>query len=150
MGLTGQQVIDLLGLKPHPTCGFVAETFRSHQRIPQTALPAVYEGGRPFGSVLYFMVRPRRGFACTASAPIRCITTTSATRSRCCSCTRTGAALSRWSDPTWQPERVRSCSFPAAPSTSLGCVREVVIRFSGRQSGPESNRRTSSWEIGTM
>jgi hypothetical protein len=29
-------------------------------------------------------------------------------------------------------------------------VREVVIRFSGRQSGPESNRWTSSWEIGTM
>ena len=45
MGLTGQQVIDLLGLKPHPTCVFVAETFRSQQRIPQAALPARYEGG---------------------------------------------------------------------------------------------------------
>lgn len=58
MVLTAQQIIDLLGLKPHPTCGFVAETFRSQQRIPQPALPAMYEGGRPFGSVLYFMVTP--------------------------------------------------------------------------------------------
>lgn len=58
MGLRAQQVIDLLGLKPHPTCGFVAETFRSQQLIPQAALPAMYEGGRPFGSVLYFMVTP--------------------------------------------------------------------------------------------
>lgn len=58
MGLRAQQVIDLLGLKPHPTCGFVAETFRSQQLIPQAALPAMYEGGRPFASVLYFMVTP--------------------------------------------------------------------------------------------
>src|SRR5262245_60040783 len=58
MGLTARQVIDLLGLKPHPTCGFVAEAFRSQQLIPKTALPAVYEGGRPFGSVLYLMVTP--------------------------------------------------------------------------------------------
>jgi uncharacterized protein len=58
VGLRAQQVIDLLGLKPHPTCGFVAETFRSQRLIPQAALPAMYEGGRPFGSVLYFMVTP--------------------------------------------------------------------------------------------
>ncbi len=63
MGMTAKEVIDLLGLKQHPTCGFVAETYRSNQRIPKAALPAVYEADRPMGSVLYFMV--------TADAQIR-------------------------------------------------------------------------------
>ena len=53
-----KQIIEMLGLTPHPTCGFVAETYRSLQHIPQQALPAVYEGSRAFGSVLYFMVTP--------------------------------------------------------------------------------------------
>jgi predicted cupin superfamily sugar epimerase len=53
-----QQIMDTLGLKPHPTCGFVTETYRSQLQIPQAALPAGYESGRPFGSVLYFMVTP--------------------------------------------------------------------------------------------
>jgi len=53
-----KQIIAMLGLKPHPTCGFVAETYRSLQHIPQEALSAAYEGSRPFGSVLYFMVTP--------------------------------------------------------------------------------------------
>jgi predicted cupin superfamily sugar epimerase len=55
---TAKDIIDILGLKPHPTCGFVAETYRSRQKIPQQALPAAYEGSRPFGSVLYFLVTP--------------------------------------------------------------------------------------------
>jgi predicted cupin superfamily sugar epimerase len=55
---TAKEIIDILGLKPHPTCGFVAETYRSRQHIPQQALPAAYEGSRPFGSVLYFLVTP--------------------------------------------------------------------------------------------
>ena len=61
--LTAQRLIELLGLKPHPTCGYVAETYRSRYRIPDEALPTAYAGSRPFGSVLYFMV--------TADAPIR-------------------------------------------------------------------------------
>jgi uncharacterized protein len=55
---TAEQIIAMLGLKRHPTCGFVAETYRSRQQIPRQALPASYEGSRPFGSVLYFMVTP--------------------------------------------------------------------------------------------
>ena len=55
---TAKQIIEMLGLKPHPTCGFVAETYRSQQQIPQQALPVSYEGSRPFGSVLYFLVTP--------------------------------------------------------------------------------------------
>jgi len=48
----------MLGLAPHPTCGFVAETYRSPLRIPAGALPDAYEGDRPYGSALYFMVTP--------------------------------------------------------------------------------------------
>ena len=55
---TAKKIIAMLGLKPHPTCGFVAVTYRSRQQIPQHALPAAYEGSRPFGSVLYFLVTP--------------------------------------------------------------------------------------------
>lgn len=60
---TAERIIELLDLKPHPTCGFVAETYRAQQRIPDEALPTVYAGSRPFASVLYFMV--------TAEARIR-------------------------------------------------------------------------------
>jgi predicted cupin superfamily sugar epimerase len=88
---TAKQIMEMLGLKPHPTCGFVAETYRSKQQIPQQALPAVYEGSRPFGSVLYFMVTLEAQITCTASAPTRCTTTTSATRWRCYCYTRAGA-----------------------------------------------------------
>src|SRR5438093_12573738 len=55
---TAQQIIEMLGLKPHPTCGFVAETYRAKERIADETLPTVYGGTRPFGSVLYFMVTP--------------------------------------------------------------------------------------------
>jgi predicted cupin superfamily sugar epimerase len=49
---------DLLGLESHPTCGFVAETYRSPSKIPASALPQAYEGDRTFGSALYFLVTP--------------------------------------------------------------------------------------------
>jgi predicted cupin superfamily sugar epimerase len=61
--LTSGRLIELLGLRPHPTCGYVAETYRSRERIPDEALPTAYAGSRPFGSVLYFMV--------TGDTPIR-------------------------------------------------------------------------------
>jgi predicted cupin superfamily sugar epimerase len=51
-----ERIIELLDLKPHPTCGFVAETYRARERIPDEALPTMYSGSRPFASVLYFMV----------------------------------------------------------------------------------------------
>ena len=44
------------GLQPHPTCGFYAETYRSALRIPQAALPEGYEGDRPVGTALHFLV----------------------------------------------------------------------------------------------
>src|SRR5215212_10036320 len=50
------EVKAMLGLEPHPTCGFVAETYRSPLRVPAGALPDAYEGDRPYGSVHYFLV----------------------------------------------------------------------------------------------
>ena len=56
---TADEVKAMLGLEPHPTCGFVAETYRSPLKIPEDALPGAYDGGdRPYGSALYFLVAP--------------------------------------------------------------------------------------------
>jgi predicted cupin superfamily sugar epimerase len=55
---SAEEVKAMLGLEPHPTCGFVAETYRSPLTIPGSALPQAYEGDRPFGSALYFLVTP--------------------------------------------------------------------------------------------
>ena len=58
MGLTANEIKAMLGLKRHPTCGFVAETYRSPLRMPTLALPEVYKSGRPYASALYFLVTP--------------------------------------------------------------------------------------------
>jgi hypothetical protein len=90
--VTAKHIVEMLDLKPHPTCGFVAETYRSKHKIPQQALPAAYEGSRPFGSVLYLWLHRKRKSVCTASDPTRCTTITSATHWRCCCYIRVGAA----------------------------------------------------------
>jgi uncharacterized protein len=58
--LTADDIKNLLGLRQHPTCGFVYESFRSPVQIPTSLLPAAFgrDGTRPFGSVLYFLVSP--------------------------------------------------------------------------------------------
>jgi uncharacterized protein len=58
--LTAADVIELLGLEPHPTCGFVAETYRSSERIAAGGLGGAFRDGRPVGSALYFLVTPER------------------------------------------------------------------------------------------
>jgi predicted cupin superfamily sugar epimerase len=55
---TAEEIKGMLGLEPHPTCGFVAETYRSPLKIPSGALPEAYKGDRPYGSALYFLVTP--------------------------------------------------------------------------------------------
>ena len=55
---TAEEVKAMLGLEPHPTCGFVAETYRSTLKIPAAGLPEPYEEDRPYGSALYFLVAP--------------------------------------------------------------------------------------------
>ena len=54
-------IIELLGLKPHGTCGFMGETYVSDLQIPAGSLPADYQGGRPLGGVFYFLVTPQAG-----------------------------------------------------------------------------------------
>jgi predicted cupin superfamily sugar epimerase len=58
--LAPNEIKEMLGLERHPTCGFVAETYRSSLRIPAEALPEAYndEGDRPYASALYFLVTP--------------------------------------------------------------------------------------------
>jgi predicted cupin superfamily sugar epimerase len=51
------EVRAMLGLEPHPTCGFVAETYRSAARVDVSGMPG-FEGSRPAGSALYFLVTP--------------------------------------------------------------------------------------------
>src|SRR5207302_1677178 len=55
---TAGDVRILLRLEPHPTCGFVRETFRSAQSIAPGGLAEPFGDGRPLGSALYFMVTP--------------------------------------------------------------------------------------------
>ena len=50
----------LLGLEPHPTCGFVHVSFVDGEAIPADAVPERFEGSRPLGSALYFLVTPER------------------------------------------------------------------------------------------
>jgi predicted cupin superfamily sugar epimerase len=59
MSLSPDQVIEMLGLKAHPTCGFALETYRSDLQIPAGALPPEYGGSRTLGGVLYFLVTPQ-------------------------------------------------------------------------------------------
>jgi predicted cupin superfamily sugar epimerase len=61
MDPTADSIIKLLDLKPHPTCGFTADTYTSTLRIPARDLPAGYAGDRALGGVLYFLVTRDRG-----------------------------------------------------------------------------------------
>ena len=60
--MTADEVRALLKLEPHPTCGYVRETYRSMLPIAPGGLPRPFADGRPVGSALFFMV--------TASAPV--------------------------------------------------------------------------------
>lgn len=55
---SAEQIIQLLQLQKHPTCGFVAETYRSAHQLPVGTLPPGYRETRALGSVLYFLVTP--------------------------------------------------------------------------------------------
>ncbi|MGH8986526.1 MAG: cupin domain-containing protein [Acidimicrobiia bacterium] len=57
-GLDAEEIRRLLGLEPHPTCGFVRVTFVSGEEIAPGGLPEPFAAGRPAGSALYFEVTP--------------------------------------------------------------------------------------------
>jgi uncharacterized protein len=43
-------------MQPHPEGGYFAETYRSAERIGQSALPARFGGDRPFSTGIYFLL----------------------------------------------------------------------------------------------
>jgi hypothetical protein len=77
---TAEEVKAMLGLEPHPTCGFVAETYRSPSKIPATALPEACEGDRP------------TALPCTSSSP-------PTPRSSCTGYVRTNSTITTWEIP---------------------------------------------------
>lgn len=71
--MTADDLIRLLGLVEHPTCGFVRESYRSLVRLPSSALPQDYRASerdgasgtagapsapRTLGDAMYFLVTP--------------------------------------------------------------------------------------------
>ncbi len=57
--LTAQQVIEILGLQPHPKeGGYFVESYRSSGSIPRSALPEGYSGDRSFGTAIYYLLTP--------------------------------------------------------------------------------------------
>jgi predicted cupin superfamily sugar epimerase len=63
MNPTAAQIMELLKLNPHSTCGHVRESYLSEVILPRSVLPAGYRGDRHLGGVLYFLVTP--------AAPVR-------------------------------------------------------------------------------
>src|SRR5262245_58197580 len=58
MPVSADEIMKLLDLRPHPTCGFTNEIYRSALSVPAADLPAAYNGPRTLGGFLYFLVTP--------------------------------------------------------------------------------------------
>ena len=56
MPLSPAEIMKLLDLHPHPTCGFTNEIYRSAMQVPAADLPGGYDGPRTLGGFLYFLV----------------------------------------------------------------------------------------------
>lgn len=57
-GMTAEEIRDLMGLEPHPTCGFVKVTYVAEQGLAEATLPQPLSDARPLGSALCFLVTP--------------------------------------------------------------------------------------------
>jgi len=57
--VTAKQLIDLLGLMPHPEGGYFAEVWRSPERLAVNALPPRYSGARSLSTSIYYLITPR-------------------------------------------------------------------------------------------
>lgn len=58
--MTAQHYIQSLNLQPHPEGGYFAETYRSAEFIPESALPGRFGGTRAFGTAIYFLLEKHR------------------------------------------------------------------------------------------
>jgi predicted cupin superfamily sugar epimerase len=48
--------IERLDLRPHPEGGYFRETYRAAETIAGAALPARFDGPRPFATAIYFLI----------------------------------------------------------------------------------------------
>lgn len=54
--MNAQQLIDKLGLTPHPEGGYFKETYRSEENIKADGLPARFGADRQFSTAIYFLL----------------------------------------------------------------------------------------------
>lgn len=53
-----QALIERLGLRPHPEGGYFAETYRSEETVPGSALPSRYGGPKHLSTAIYYLLTP--------------------------------------------------------------------------------------------
>ncbi len=51
-----EELIEALGLEPHPEGGFFRQSYRSSGRIDEEALPSGFGGGRCYGTAIYYLL----------------------------------------------------------------------------------------------
>lgn len=51
-----RQIVEALGLQPHPEGGYYKEIFRSEEKVDQNALPKRYDGSRHFLTAIHFLI----------------------------------------------------------------------------------------------
>lgn len=56
MPSTAQAWIDRLDLESHPEGGYYRETYRTDESIPESALPARFDGPRDVAALIYFLL----------------------------------------------------------------------------------------------
>lgn len=56
--MDAQQIIDTLGLRPHPEGGYFSETYRSETEIPRGTFGEEYSGARPVSTAIYYLLTP--------------------------------------------------------------------------------------------
>ena len=55
--MTAEEIISVLGLKPHPAeGGYFVETYRALEMFPEGALPGRYRGPRSFSTAIYYLL----------------------------------------------------------------------------------------------
>ncbi|UHG91633.1 cupin domain-containing protein [Spirosoma oryzicola] len=54
--MTAAYYVQKLQMEPHPEGGYFAETYRSAETIPHSALPDRFGGNRAFGTAIYFLL----------------------------------------------------------------------------------------------
>jgi predicted cupin superfamily sugar epimerase len=54
--ITAEELITLLNLTPHPERGYYRESYRSGERIPNSALPSRYKGDRAYSTAIYYLL----------------------------------------------------------------------------------------------